>query len=87
MALSIKDPEATQLAHLLAKQMGTTLTEAVASALREKLAGEQRRMKAKRENLVEEMLAIGRRCAARPVLDNRSEDEILGYDEHGIPSL
>lgn len=33
----------------------------------------------------EELLAIGRRCAALPVLDHRSEEEILGYDEHGIP--
>jgi antitoxin VapB len=29
---------------------------------------------------------IARRCAALPVLDDRSADEILGYDENGLPS-
>lgn len=32
----------------------------------------------------EELLEIGRRCAALPELDPRSAEEILGYDEHGI---
>ena len=34
-------------------------------------------------DLPEELLEIGRRCAALPVLDPRSADEIIGYDEHG----
>ena len=33
----------------------------------------------------EEIMAISKECAALPVLDTRSEDEILGYDENGIP--
>ncbi len=28
---------------------------------------------------------ISRRSAALPVLDQRSEDDILGYDENGLP--
>lgn len=28
---------------------------------------------------------VGRRVAALPVLDERSADEILGYDENGLP--
>jgi antitoxin VapB len=28
---------------------------------------------------------IGERCAVLPVTGNRSADEILGYDEHGLP--
>jgi antitoxin VapB len=28
---------------------------------------------------------IGERCAKLPVLDDRTPDEILGYDEHGLP--
>jgi antitoxin VapB len=35
--------------------------------------------------LVEDLLAIARHCQALPVLDDRSEDEILGYDENGLP--
>lgn len=33
----------------------------------------------------ERLMAISRRCAVLPILDHRSEDEILGYDENGIP--
>lgn len=32
------------------------------------------------------ILRIARRAASRPVLDDRSPDEILGYDEHGLPT-
>ena len=31
-----------------------------------------------------ELLEIGRRCATHPVLDHRSADEILGYNENGL---
>ena len=31
------------------------------------------------------MMEISRRCAALPELDPRSADEIVGYDESGIP--
>lgn len=34
---------------------------------------------------VEEILALGRRFAALPVLDGRSDEEIIGYDENGLP--
>ena len=30
--------------------------------------------------------AIIDRCASRPVLDERPADDILGYDEHGLPA-
>jgi antitoxin VapB len=32
-----------------------------------------------------ELRAIRERCAGHPVLDPRSADEILGYDEQGLP--
>ena len=31
------------------------------------------------------IMEISRRCAALPELDARSADEIIGYDENGIP--
>jgi antitoxin VapB len=37
-------------------------------------------------SLKEELLAIGRRCAALPTLDSRTPEEILGYDENGLPT-
>lgn len=33
----------------------------------------------------DEIMEIGRRCAALPTLDVRPEDDILGYDAHGLP--
>ena len=32
------------------------------------------------------LMAIGKSFAALPVLDNRSDDEILGYDDYGLPT-
>lgn len=83
MALSIKDPEADRLARALATATGESLTEAVTTALRERLARVERRPKARR--LADELDEIARRAAALPVLDGRSPDEILGYDEKGLP--
>jgi hypothetical protein len=31
-------------------------------------------------------MAIADHCASLPVLDTRSEDEIMGWDENGLPS-
>lgn len=84
MALSIKDPEADRLARELAARTGESLTEAVVVALRERLARETGRMRS--IPLREELAAIRRRCAALPVVDDRSADEILGFDEHGLPA-
>ena len=32
------------------------------------------------------LMAIGKAFAALPVLDSRSDDDILGYDDHGLPT-
>lgn len=84
MTLNIKRPEAEQLAHALAKQTGETLTEAVILALRERLLRVQGK-KAPSE-LQEVLLKIGHRCATLPDRDIRTPEEILGYDQHGLPS-
>ena len=83
MALSIKNQEAERLARLVAKQTGESLTGAIEQALRERWERLQR--KPKEPALVEHLLEIANRVAALPVLDNRSDDEILGYDENGLP--
>jgi antitoxin VapB len=84
MPLSIKDPDADRLARALAQRTGETLTEAVINALRERLEREERKEQAV-ENLVEDAMEIGRHCASLPLLDGRPPDEILGYDEIGVP--
>lgn len=84
MALSIKDPEADRLARELAARTGETLTEAVVVALRERLARQTGRTRP--IPLHEELAAIRHRCAALPVLDDRTAKAILGYGDRGLPN-
>jgi antitoxin VapB len=83
VALSIKDPEADRLARELAARTGETLTQAVLTALRERLERESKRKRVL--PLRDELAAIRLRYAELPDLDNRSPEEIIGYDEHGLP--
>jgi antitoxin VapB len=84
MPLSIKDPNADRLARALAQRTGETLTQAVINALRERLERELRKEQAV-ETLIEDAMEIGRHCASLPLLDHRRPDEILGYDDSGLP--
>ncbi len=81
--LNIKDREVYQMARELAKKTGESMTEVVRKALRDRLVREER---SKPDPLmIEKLLEISDRCAGRPVLDSRSDEEIMGYDEHGVP--
>lgn len=84
MPLNIKDPITEESVRQLAALTGETVTTAVRRAAEERL----RRIRHTPAvgSLTAELLAIGRRCAALPDLDRRTPDEILGYDEHGLPS-
>ncbi len=84
MPLSIKDPETDRLARELSKATGESLTTAVAIALRERL--ERLRGRARGQGLADELNAIALRCAGLRLLDDRPEEEILSYDEHGVPA-
>ncbi len=83
MHLNIKNDEAHRLASELARLTGENMTKAVTLAIRERLEREKRRRG--REGVAERLMEIGRRCAALPTMDDRTPDEILGYDEHGLP--
>ena len=82
MALNIRDPEVEALAAELARITGETRTEAVVQALRDRLARVRR--DGGMSGLADRLVAIGRECAALPVLDERSADEILGYGADGV---
>jgi antitoxin VapB len=84
VALNIKDPRTDHLARQVAKQTGESLTEAIRIALEERLQrlSGRRRAATRREKLYE----ILHRVDALPRVDELSEEEILGYDESGIPS-
>ena len=83
MALSVKAPEADRLAREVAARTGETLTEAVVVALRERLV--RLRGRPRRRPLRDELRDIGARCAALPTLDDRAPNDLLDYDEHGLP--
>jgi antitoxin VapB len=83
MALNIRNPEAEKLAAELARQTGESKTEAVTKALRDRLI-RVRRERTKRR-LADELEEIAEHCANLPVLDGRRAEEILGYDEIGLP--
>lgn len=83
MALSLKDPEADRLAREVAERTGETLTGAIVVALRERLA--RLRGRPRRRPLRDELREIAKRCASLPTLDQRSDDEILGYSDQGLP--
>jgi antitoxin VapB len=83
MAISLKDPEADRLARAVAARTGETLTEAIVVALRERLARLGGR--GRRRRLREELREIAERCSRLPTLDARTAEEILGYDNEGLP--
>lgn len=83
MALNIRNPETEQLAETLARLTGETKTETVTRALRDRLARLRRERSQLR--LADELDEIARHCAGLPTQDERSPDEILGYDARGLP--
>ncbi len=84
MAIYLKNDETERLARQVAKLTGETLTDAVRISLRERLRREtlKRGRKPWDEAAIKQLIA---RFQALPVLDDRSADDIIGYDEHGVP--
>ncbi|MCO5159167.1 MAG: type II toxin-antitoxin system VapB family antitoxin [Aquamicrobium sp.] len=83
MALSIKDRETELLARRLAERTGETITMATKRALEERLR--RTGSDARKAALLEDMEAMRRRLGALPVLDDRTPDEIVGYNQNGVP--
>ncbi len=83
VALNIKDDGTDRLVRELAAETGESLTAAVTVAVRERL--ERIRGAVPREQRARTLEAIADRSAARPVLDVRSADEIIGYGPDGLP--
>jgi antitoxin VapB len=83
MPLSIKNDATERLARQVASATGESLTEAIHKALEERW----QQLKAKRHGrvLASQIEDLLRRVDSMPTLDSRSGDEILGYDEHGMP--
>lgn len=82
MALSIRNSETERLAREVAQRTGETLTQAIQKSLEERLC--RVRAHPRGRNITRKLEDILRRVDSLPVLDDRSADEILGYDAHGI---
>jgi antitoxin VapB len=84
VALNIKDPETDRIARELSAATGESITVAVRVAMEERL----RRVRARPDDddADSEIDQIIARIQRLPVLDDRSPDDIIGYDENGLPA-
>jgi antitoxin VapB len=96
MPFTINDPEVERLARELAEATGEPVPAAVATALRERLqraragqgtpGGGPRPDSASDVRQFQSVEEIQAYVAALPVLDPRTPEEIVGYDEQGLPT-
>lgn len=83
MALSVKNPEADRLARELTAATGETITDAVVIALRERLERVRGRQAAA---ITRRLNTLRTEIQTYPILNPQSPEEIVGYDEHGLPA-
>ena len=83
MQLNIKDSGTHALAKRLASLTGESLTQAVKQAVQERLARAEGGQHAMR--LADELDHIALQCAALPRSGRRRAEQIIGYDERGLP--
>ena len=82
MAVLIKDEEADRLIRQLAERTGETITQAVRTAVAERL----QRIPLSESEIAERKRRIAELLAeadAMSTIDNRTADEIIGYNEQG----
>lgn len=84
MPLSIKSLDTERLVREIAAKTGESLTGAIQTALEERLERLNREQRSR--NLMSQLEEILHRVDRLPVLDSSTPDEIVGYDEHGLPS-
>lgn len=83
MAINIKDPATDRLARELAELTGQPITVAVRDAIEDRLVELRRRATMTAATDVSGIIARGRQ---RRLLDERTEDQILGYGDDGLPA-
>ncbi|WFP65528.1 MULTISPECIES: type II toxin-antitoxin system VapB family antitoxin [unclassified Mesorhizobium] len=87
MALSIKNMEVERLARELARRRRISVTEAIRQSLEREVARERLVPRNENSDLFQRLMAISDSAAQVPKRENAmTEDEILGYDEHGAPT-
>lgn len=100
MTLTINRPDIDWLVRELAELTGENPDEAVHRAVRERLERSRRKQQTKAGSTVKyygdlhpdpkavkkAIANIQEEVARLPVIDDRTPDELLGYDENGLPS-
>lgn len=85
MALNIKNAETENLARELARRRGQGITEALTDVLRREVERERRKpRRLDQDHLHRRIQAIVDDVKRLKILDERSHDEIIGYNEHGL---
>ena len=83
MPLNIKDSETHALPKRLASLTGESLTRAVKLAIQQRLAQVEKAHGT--TGLADELDEITLHCADLPSRDRRNAEQIIGYDESGLP--
>lgn len=87
MALSIKNMDVERLARELARRRHVSVTEAIRQSLEREVARERLVPRNESSDLFQRLMTISDSAAQVPKRENAmTEDEILGYDEHGAPT-
>jgi antitoxin VapB len=85
VALNIKNPETEKLARELARRRKQGITEAVTEVLRKEVERERQKLRRDdREERLRRIEEIVQEVKKLPVLDDRTADEILGYNDQGL---
>lgn len=82
--LNLKDTETYELAVQFARKRGESLNGAVKAALREGLAREEREMT--KQEKFDHIMALAKSYSDRAGPRTMTDDEAVGYDEHGLPT-
>jgi antitoxin VapB len=80
VAITIEDPEVDSLARELAANTGETVEQAIVTAVKERLARQK-----KTQHVRDAVREFRESVRGLHVADQRSADEILGYDDSGLP--
>ena len=81
--MNIRSAKVDQLVERLARLTGEDVETALARAIEERLSRVAPSAPADRKAAMD---AFFERVSRMPVLDPRPADEIVGYDDHGLPS-
>ncbi len=84
MQINIKNDEAHRMAQELSRLTGENMTQAVTSAIAERLSRKKAQKRTSRAGVRQKLDELIKEFQALPALDKRNPDDIL-YNEDGLP--